>query len=287
MTLGDLGNGAQDFLEDAPAADRIDEALVFHRAPLVERVRGGFGPAQPFLGQQAAGQRAIGEQLDALSRAERRHLFAGAAVEQRVADLVGGDARAVVREHVEMVGVEICGAEVTDKSLVPESGQLVHGVEPAGMLERPPVELKKVDALGLHPAARPIDGRAHHLRRHRPGSGAPLGEGRGPVAEARPDAAGGEHAVEMPGDDLGAAVVVGHVEGVEAGRGIGRQLRRGALRVERLAVAFHVCDLPQAGDHAADGEPRRELDALWCGNVRHVCSERGEGAAEMRRLPVG
>ena len=77
------GNRAQCLkqgLQDRPAANDIDEALVLRLAPI--RDLGWFGSAVPFFGKEAACKRAIGEQPDAVLEAERAHGTRGAPVEQ-------------------------------------------------------------------------------------------------------------------------------------------------------------------------------------------------------------
>ena len=69
------------------------------------------------------------------------------------------------------------------------------------------------------------------------------------------------------GDVLRAAVVVGHVEAVEAGRGIVGHGGGGGIEVEAAAVALHVGDLPEAGDDAADVETGGEGDAFRNGHA--------------------
>ena len=49
---------------------------------------------------------------------------------------------------------------------------------------------------------------------------------------------------QPPGDQLGAAVMVGHVEGVEAGLGVGVEGVGAALGVQRLAALLQVRHLP-------------------------------------------
>ena len=68
---------------------------------------------------------------------------------------------------------------------------------------------------------------------HRPGVGHHLVKiaGRLPAGVVR--AARGPHAIKSPGDLLGAAIVVGHVEAVEACLGIGGHVGGGAVEVER------------------------------------------------------
>ncbi len=61
-------------------------------------------------------------------------------------------------------------------------------------------------------------------------------------------------------DDFGAAVVVRHVEAVEAGRRIGGERVGAAFGVERRAAALLVGDLPEAGEDARNREVGRERD---------------------------
>ena len=262
MLLRDPGKRRQDGLQHAPAADRIDEALVLHLAPVGDGGRRRLGRAQPFVGEQPAGKRAVGQQLHAVSEAERAHLLAGAAIEQGEADLVGGDLDAVLHEHAQVIGVEVGDAEVGNDSFALQGRQLQHGVEIGRMLEGPPVELQQVDGLHLHAPERTLDASAHDLGRHRPGCRAPFGERLRPGIRAGGEASGGDAAQVVASDHLGAAVVIGHVEGIEAGGGIlGHRLGRG-LGIEGAADTLHVGDLPKPGDDAADLEPGRQLDAL-------------------------
>ena len=106
---------------------------------------------------------------------------------------------------------------------------LVQRVEPGRMLEGPPVELQQVDLLHAEPVEPLLHAPAHDVRCHRPGLRAPFGEGE------RPFFLGRVAREQPPGDDLGAAVVVGHVERVEAGLGIGLQRVGAAFRIDRLA----------------------------------------------------
>ena len=95
---------------------------------------------------------------------------------------------------------------------------------------------------------------AHDLARHRPRRGAPLGE-RAHAAALRGFAA-------TAGDDLGRSVVVGHVEGIEAGGGVVGEPARALRGVDVAArAALDVGHLPQAGDDARDLEPGREQRA--------------------------
>ena len=70
---------------------------------------------------------------------------AGAPVEQRERDLVGGDRNALLHQQAQVVGVEIGDAEMADQPSLAERRKLAHRVDIGGMLEAPPVELQQVD----------------------------------------------------------------------------------------------------------------------------------------------
>src|SRR5882724_4359815 len=127
MLLSHLVRGGEDALERLPAADRRDEALVLHLAPIADLA--GLRGAEPALRQEAAAERAVGQQLDVVRQAEFAHRLAGAAIKKREADLVRDDADAVLDENAQMVGVEIGEAEVTDATFLLQRGELGHGIE--------------------------------------------------------------------------------------------------------------------------------------------------------------
>ena len=156
-----------------------------------------------------------------------------------------------------MRGVEIGDAEAADQTFATQSVQMFHRVEIGGMLEAPPVKLQEVDGFDAEALAAALDALAHDLGRHRPRRRAPFGEGF--------DLAG--RALHRPaGDEFRAAIVIGHVEGVEAALGIGQQGRRRRLAVQLAAAALHVGDLPEAGEEAGD----REIGGkVYAGRVGH------------------
>ena len=251
-----LGERSQDGLQHGPAADRVDEALVLHLAPVADR--GGLGLADPAVAEEAAGQRAVGQEPDPALQAEPAHLLAGAPVQEREADLVGHDREAVDDQQPEMVRVEIGHAQMGDAAFALELGQPAHGVEIARVVEQPPVELQQVDPLDPQSRQTAADAGAYHLGRHVAGLGAPFGQHRRACGRCG-------HQQHPTGDLLGTAIVIGHVEGVEARVGIGAQGLGGTVEIQRPTIALHVRDLPQPGHHAADDEARGELTALGPG----------------------
>ena len=64
------------------------------------------------------------------------------------------------------------------------------------------------------------------------------------------------------GDDLGRAVMVGHVEGGEPGLHVPPHLPGGLVGVDAAPVPLHVGDLPQTRQHTGDLQAGRQLDPL-------------------------
>jgi hypothetical protein len=257
------GNGLcrrEDPLEHPPAADRVDEALVLRLAPVgnVGRLRS----IDPPIAEEAAGQHAVGQELHAGLTADLRHAPGRPTVEQRKRHLVRDDGNAVFDEQAEMIGVEVRHAEARDATLAAQPVELEHGVEVPGMPVLPPVELQQVDARKPEPLETLADSFANNFLRHRPGKWAPLGERPGLAASGLR---------EIPADEeLGAAVVVGHVERVESRVGVLLEGPAGGIRIEWLAVALHVGDLPETSEHARHLEAGPELDARRAkGSVGH------------------
>ncbi len=218
----------------------------------------GAAPVEPAFRHQPAGQRAVGQQPDAVLQAERAHLVRRAAVQQREADLVGEDRNPLAHQHPQMRGVEIGHAEMADHALLAQRREFGHRIEPGEVLEAPPMQLQQIDRGDAEAIQAAAHAGAHHLRRHRPRRGAPFGEhGRRRAARAGRRRARQKAA----GDQLGAAVMVGHVEGVETGARVVEHGRGRRLDVERPGRALLVGHLPQAGDDAADLQIRGEADA--------------------------
>ncbi len=87
VPVGDLPGRAEQALEGRPAAGDVDEALVLAAAPVRRRRR--LLLAEPAVGQEAAAERAIDQQLHALLFAQRREVAGRPTVDERERDLVG------------------------------------------------------------------------------------------------------------------------------------------------------------------------------------------------------
>ena len=141
----------------------------------------GSGWPSHLLGEEAAAQRAVGEQLHALVPAQRGKRAGRAAVDQRERNLVGGDRHAVGQRQRQMRGVEIGDADRADQPFFLQPRHLVQRVEPGRMLERPPMELQQVDLFDAEPVEPFLHALADDFGGHRPGLRAPFGEGERPL----------------------------------------------------------------------------------------------------------
>ena len=249
---GNRIGGLQNRLEGMPATNGLDEAVVLGLAPVGNG--GRLALAQPALAQKAAGQRAIGQQLDAFGLAQLAHAPGRAPVEQRERHLVGCNRDAVAAQQVQVIGVKVGQSQVMDLAALAQLHQACHGIEIARVGVVPPVELHQVDALDSESAAPLIDPRLHARGRHLIGLGAPFGES---VCGA-----GARLAQKLARDQLGAAVVVGHVEGIEPGLGIVGQVLDRWPDLEQASIALHVGHLPKAGDQSWDVQSGGQIDTV-------------------------
>ena len=232
----------QHVLKPRPSAGRSDEAAVLHPRPGAGLFPVRLGLAEPAFGEPSAGHGAVGQQLHAGLEAQRRHRARRARVEQGERHLIGDDRNAARQRHVQVGGIDVGEAEVTDQPLVAQFLQEEQRVEPARIGVGPGVELQQIEPFGAEPCERTGDGGADVLARDRPRLGHPLGQ----QLDA---AATGASAIEA-GHVLGRAVVVGHVERRQPGLDIRPHRRRGGGEIDGPAVALHVGDLPQTGEDA-------------------------------------
>src|SRR2546421_678496 len=82
----------------------------------------------------------------------------GAAVDERILHLVRNDRDAAVDDRAQMGRIEVGESQVLDLASVDELGEEGEGVEIAGVVVVPPVELKEVDGLDVHAAEGAVDG---------------------------------------------------------------------------------------------------------------------------------
>ena len=162
------------------------------------------------------------------------------------------------------------------RSLGPQRLQMQQAVDPARIGIAPRMELQQIDPAGPKPLQRSLDRRTHVAERQRPRLRHPLREQLHRLRRARSFA-------QMARHDLGRPVVIGHVERGEAGVDVGAKRARGRLGVERAAVALHVGDLPQAGEHAGDGEIGGQRDPVHGGRQRHASYPGGSVAKRASR----
>ena len=247
----------QQALQGLPAARRLDEAKVLHLAPVGDLALRGSGAAQPALRQQAAAKGAVSQQTDAVLHAEFGHPGRGPPVQHRETDLVGNDRQAVAHQQAQMAGVEVGHSQVRDRSFPLQPFEFGHRIDVAGMLELPPVELQQVQAIDTEALETLPDPGADHIRRHGARPGNPL---RKDFRSCR--CACVESAEKAAGDQLGAAIVIRHVERIEPGmRVVGQRIGAG-IGIQRPAAAFHVRDLPEPDHHAGNIEAAGQFASL-------------------------
>ncbi len=80
VAVGDRLQRPEQCLEQIPAAEIVDDQLVFDQRAVFER-RGGLGRAEPSVAEEAAGHRAVAEEADAVFRGECRKAVARPLVE--------------------------------------------------------------------------------------------------------------------------------------------------------------------------------------------------------------
>ena len=153
-----------------------------------------------------------------------------------------------------MIGVEIGQPEVRDLSFLTESGQNLQRIDITGVTIVPPVKLEQVDALDPEPFEPLGHACANHLLAHLSRLGTPLGaDPHGKIGPAR-------H--QFACDQFGAAVVIGHVETVEAALGVVSKRTRRHRAIELRPASLHVGNLPQTGEQSRQLQTRGQFDTV-------------------------
>ncbi|MNT00616.1 hypothetical protein D3C72_1350530 [compost metagenome] len=223
-------------LGDGVEAAIVPVAVLVHAAGGAEGEAGvllGLGAGLVLAGEQAAGQRVVGNHAQALFGRERQQLALDLAEQQAVARLHRHEAREPVQLGLaqrarQAVGQEVRHADVARAARLDDDVERLQAFFERG-LAVVHVQLVQVDVVGLQALEREVDGVEQVLARGAlvPGVGADLVDGLGGDHEAA--AARGALLVEPVADDLfgaaggldGAAqrVHVGGVKEVDAGVG--------------------------------------------------------------------
>ena len=107
-------------LQRLPAPNRADEAPVPHLRPRSGPFPIGLVAPEPALAEPASCERAVGQQMDTMGLAERRHLAPGALIEQRERHLVGDHLDSAGDDDAEVSGVDVGQAQMADQPLALE-----------------------------------------------------------------------------------------------------------------------------------------------------------------------
>ena len=255
---------AQDCLKRCPAAGRANETAVLHLRPGRERIPVGLGRTEPPVAEKASQQRSVTEQSHAVRQRIRRELGGEARVEQRSTHLITRNANAAGDRYAQVGGVHVRESDCPDASGITLGFQVPQRVEPARVGECPRMKLQDIDAIGAQPRAGTIDRRAHVMAGDRSRLRYPLGEAlhRGIRTHLLR---------EYSRDFFGRPIVIGHVEGGEPVLHIlGHGMRR-RVAIKHAAIALHISQLPEAGQHAGDLETGCQRNA---GDCRHERSNR-------------
>ena len=254
VTIGHRPCRTQHALQRRPAAGRADEAPVLHLRPGARAFPVGLVLPQPRVAEPAAAHRAVGEQAHAVFGAHGGEPAGGAAVDERAAHLVRHDLDATGEHQAQMRGIHIREPQMADAPLVLQVLQVEQRVEPRRVGVVPGVELQQVDRLRAQTRERPFNRGTYVGGSHRPRCRHPLREELHAIGIAGGPA--------LPRNELGRAVVVGHVERREPGLHVRRHGSGRGVEVEHASVTLHVGDLPQAGDHARDRQAGRKSHTL-------------------------
>ena len=120
VLAGDLGRGRRGSPWNGPQPPAASMKRLY-----LARLQSGMlvrlGRAEPALGQEAAAERAVGEQPHAGLAAELGEGTGGAAVDQRERDLVAGQRDAVGERERQVGGVEVGDADGADQPLLAQA----------------------------------------------------------------------------------------------------------------------------------------------------------------------
>ena len=89
MAIGDPAERPEQLLEQVPAAEIVDDQLVLGERPVLEG-RPRLRRAEPAVGEEPAGDRAVAEEVDAVPPAEVDEAVFRPIVDQRILDLQAG-----------------------------------------------------------------------------------------------------------------------------------------------------------------------------------------------------
>ncbi len=149
MLCRNLREHLQQFLEQVPTPEVIDDELVLDERAVGDLALAGLGLSQPALGQEAAGDRAVAQQCDVVRAAILDHAGGRTIVDEGVLELVRHHRYARGHDLIEARLVEIRYADVRDLAGAPQALELECRFDIARHFVIPPVELHEVEA--LHP----------------------------------------------------------------------------------------------------------------------------------------
>jgi hypothetical protein len=160
VSAGYLPKYSQQILERAPPTKLVDDEHVFRdRAVLEGRLRSRH--AQVSVRQETTGYSTIAQQRYAMPATKVHHTRFGAAVEDRILDLVRHYRHAGLKDLFNTRYVEIGQADLLDLARAPQIVETGRDLYVPGNLIIPPVELDQIQLLNTQAPKRAFNGPLH------------------------------------------------------------------------------------------------------------------------------
>ena len=156
MPVGDPPQRSEQLLKQRPAAEFVDDELVFRQRPIGERAE-RLLRAEPSVGQESAGDRSVAQEADAMGLAERGEAVFGTAVDERILRLHRDERDAGVENLPDMGRIEIRAADMAHFSVASQIIERSKRVQPARLGVVPPMELHQIERVDLETAQRSVD----------------------------------------------------------------------------------------------------------------------------------
>src|SRR4051794_31778606 len=152
--------GGQELLEQVPAAEIVDDQLVFRQRAIGERPL-RLGSAEPAPREEAARNRAITEKAHVLRPAQVREGKLRAGIEQRILHLHRDQRYSCLDKRFGVGRIEVRAADLIDLAFRLELAQDESRLDRAGDLVVPPVKLHEVEPVGPQTLQGSVDNPPH------------------------------------------------------------------------------------------------------------------------------
>src|SRR4051812_10748821 len=263
VLVSDFAQGAQQLLEKIPAAEIINDQLVFDQRTVGDPVS-RLGPVQPTVRQEPAGDSSITQQSDTPGLTGLDHAVQRASIQKRVLQLMCDHRNSRVQQLHQAWNIEVGYTNVRDLALESQATEGHRGLHIAWHRIVPPVELHEVQPVGTQPLQRAIHN-ALDMSRIDPAELRQIGHELRVHTRARRQ--GRMSAPEFADHRLDAGVDVGAVESRDAGFDKSRHVTIDSVRIYGAVITR---ELPAALDDPRDLIMRSESGTRDSSHLR-VC----------------